>query len=161
MDMCEECNKRKSELEFVEIKEGKRIVRHLCGKCAEKLAIALPAKHKVEKAAAGNQESKALEELVCPTCGLSYAEFLRTAKLGCQDCFEAFGDRLNALLRNLHDSARYSGKPYEQDDSRTGMIKQKRELKEALNRAIQEENFEEAARLRDEIKALEKDLNES
>ncbi len=158
MDLCEECKKRKPELEFVEVKGGQRIVRHLCARCAERLAMGLP---KETKERARRKRSRERERtLVCPNCGLTYEEFRQTAKLGCETCFEAFAERLNPLLRDLHASVQYTGRPYTPDDRRTGLVKRIRELKSAMEKAVSEENFEEAARLRDEIKALEDKLNE-
>jgi protein arginine kinase activator len=158
MDLCEECKKRKQELSFVEVKDGKRITRHLCSKCAEKLAIALPEESTGKSSRTGSEKGKGA--LKCPNCRLTYAEFRRTAKLGCETCFEAFGETLNSLLRDLHASAQYTGKPYEPDDRRTGTVKKIHDLKRDMEQAVTDENFEEAARIRDEIKTLEEELNE-
>ena len=160
MDLCEECRKREQEISFVEVKGGKKTVRYLCAKCANKLAAAIPERPK--GAPRGKKAQRQEEEnLKCPNCGLTYREFMKTAKLGCEKCFDAFGERLNQLLKNLHASAQYTGKRYTHDDRKAMTLEKIRTLKAALKKAVEEEKFEEAARLRDEIKALEERLNEA
>ena len=159
MDLCEECKKRKQELSFVEVKDGRRVTRRLCSKCAEKLSLALSEESLDRTRPKGFDAND--RKLKCPNCRLTYAEFRKTAKLGCETCFEAFKEKLTPLLRDLHESAEYSGKPYEPDDRRTHAVKRIHNLKRAMEKAVVEENFEEAARIRDEINALEKELHES
>jgi protein arginine kinase activator len=157
MDLCEECKKRKQELRFVEVKDGKRVVRNLCTKCAEKLADALPRAQRGRRKAGTVTGETAL---TCPNCGLTFEEFRRTAKLGCEVCFEAFSEKLDPLLQDLHASAHYTGKPYAPDDQKTGLVRRIHELKSAMEKAVVDENFEEAARLRDEIKSMEEKLRD-
>lgn len=93
--------------------------------------------------------------LPCPACGLSFEEFKNSLKLGCAECYQAFAENIENYLKTLQSSTRHEGKI----PKRSGiLLQQKREierLRDELKRAVEAENFEEAARLRDQIKTLE------
>lgn len=96
--------------------------------------------------------------LKCQFCGLTYADFKKKARLGCGKCYSVFKVQINPLLKKIHGSLVYAGKsaPSIQKSPAQNSIK---ELKERLSRAVKLEEYEEAARLRDEIKQLENKNN--
>ncbi len=94
--------------------------------------------------------------LRCPECGSTLKDFRETGRLGCAQCYLAFDGHLRDLLRRLHGSSQHVGERYaapgETDtDPRVRLL----ELKEQLRRAVESENFELAAELRDRIRVLE------
>lgn len=91
----------------------------------------------------------------CPDCGMTLRDFRQRGRLGCPKDYEVFGAQLRDLLERLHGSARHVGRGPDQGES--ALLRRKRldELQQALASAIREEAYEEAAKLRDEIKSLE------
>ena len=114
-----------------------------------------------------------LKELKCDECGMTYNEFVDTGKFGCAKCYDIFSNKIDPILKNLHASNRHIGrkgkiiKPVldkgtiknEETESKVrevNKVSRIDELKESLKQAIKEERYEDAAKLRDEIKKLEK-----
>ncbi|MBK8230405.1 MAG: UvrB/UvrC motif-containing protein [Candidatus Eisenbacteria bacterium] len=91
----------------------------------------------------------------CERCGLRFSQFARTGRLGCSDCYTAFASQLPQVLRRVHGAVRHKGRTPEAvgpgDPGRQALDR----LRLDLSRAIEREDFETAARLRDEIRALE------
>jgi protein arginine kinase activator len=97
----------------------------------------------------------------CPKCGLTYSDFKKIGRLGCGDCYITFKKYLGPLLKRIHGSSQHVGKsPLKV----TKVLKKKIDLQELRNRLqklIEQEAFEEAAKLRDQIKELEKKQQEN
>ena len=100
----------------------------------------------------------------CASCGLSYVEFKQSGKLGCQDCYTAFRSPISQALKNIHGTNEYRGKiPHGQADKYADMIV-RRELAEnrvLLKKAVEAEEFEQAAKYRDVINDLQLKIGES
>jgi protein arginine kinase activator len=107
----------------------------------------------------------------CPNCGMHYSTFRETGRLGCADCYNAFGSKLRPLLRRIHGSTRHVGKLPAHDGAvvthvgklpaHDGAVvtpqRQVQRLHDELLRAVEREEFERAAEIRDQIKTLEKE----
>jgi len=94
---------------------------------------------------------------VCRNCGLTYSAFRKNGKFGCAECYDAFRPHVGISLKNVHGATVHEGKL--PGRIAAGLI-HKREIercKAALRKAVEQENYEEAARLRDHIKQLEAD----
>ena len=102
----------------------------------------------------------------CPKCGTSWEDFQRNGLLGCSECYNHFADALPPLLSQLHSGSEHLGKkPYDSAAVKEDVPKQEVQeekpmsevdkLRAQMQQAIEEENFEEACKLRDAIKALE------
>lgn len=91
----------------------------------------------------------------CPGCGLRYSQFARTGRLGCEGCYGAFEVQLRQILRRVHGATRHKGKAPQAGDAAAGRRRDLLRLREELSRAIEREEFEQAARLRDQIRTLE------
>ena len=91
----------------------------------------------------------------CKVCNLTYEEFKAKGKLGCEACYQAFPQAIIALFKNVQGGAHHEGK----FPKRSGQqIRQRREadkLRASLKKAIDEENYEKAALIRDQIRSLE------
>ena len=96
-------------------------------------------------------------EIKCSRCGLSYSDFRKTFQLGCSQCYKTFKEQLEPMLRRIHGSIIHKGKVPSKAPVKAEVPKDEiKELKTKLAEAIKREEYEEAARLRDEIRTLEK-----
>ncbi len=151
--LCEECGKNQAEVMMTTVINGNSVTRHLCRDCLKKiqsgdLQAVLGAV--LAAMAAKNQASDA----VCPHCGQTYAEFQKTGMLGCAACYQAFRKELAPLISRVQGRSQHAGRrpPVgEEEQARQSRMEELRALMEA---AVAEENFEEAARLRDELRAM-------
>ena len=95
------------------------------------------------------------EELVCPKCGLTYREFKKIGKLGCDKCYEVFADKLEPIIQQLHGNTTYKGKKPKEKLENMNEDSKLEELKRKLQEKIKSEEYEEAAKIRDMIKEIE------
>ena len=93
----------------------------------------------------------------CPSCGIRYSQFARTGRLGCADCYGAFEAQLKQILRRVHGATRHHGRAPRGADASTLRQRDLGRLREELNRAVEREEFELAARLRDQIRRMEQE----
>lgn len=96
-------------------------------------------------------------ELKCPKCSLSLTEFEKTGILGCESCYEVFKKQLFPLLQRVHGTVQHLGKT----PANFYRSKELTKLKEELQKAIDTEEYERAAIIRDKIKELKEKNNES
>lgn len=161
---CDNCEEREAEIHLTQIVEGELTTVHLCNACAEKQGVAggsavegAPLTDFLAEIGKGVEES-ALPATsgACPYCKTSSADFRKTGRLGCPQCYAHFEDQLRALLRRVHGSTHHTGKMFlneveELDDDQ----KRLSTLRRRLQRAIEIEDFEAAADLRDRIREIE------
>jgi protein arginine kinase activator len=109
----------------------------------------------MELTGTGSLPYTAQKQIECPECGLKYDEFKKTGRFGCSKCYESFGGRLEPIFKRVHGTTQHAGKV----PKRTGgVIRIKRDierLKYELKRAIENEEYEKAAEIRDRVKTLE------
>lgn len=157
---CQRCQQAKATVHVTDTVPEKR-ERHLCESCAEKEGIIV--KHQYQttneilqqfiKYKTGLEHT---DDLTCPHCGLTFREFQSKGQLGCPNDYKAFAPALTSLIERAHEGATHHvGKvPPSAGDGikrETGLLR----LRRALQEAIDDENYELAARVRDEIKLLE------
>ena len=138
---------------------------HLCQKCAAEKGIqtALPSGnlHLADFLAKmggdpGKPAGPLKEDLTCPFCGLTTKDFKEVGRLGCPQCYPTFEGYLKGLLRRIHGGTQHVGKVYlPPDPSISEKEKRLEALRRKLARAIDTEDFERAAELRDQIRTLE------
>ncbi len=92
--------------------------------------------------------------LTCDFCGMTLRELQKTGKVGCANCYTVFADTMDDAIRHIHASNKHHGKVPSRVDGVMSITRKIEALKSKLNVAVQNEEYEEAARLRDEIKAL-------
>ena len=93
----------------------------------------------------------------CPTCGCTFAEISASGKVGCPECYTVFSDELASTLRAVHGTITLTGKVPSRHRAKQERAEKLKKLRLAMQDAIQKEDFEKAASLRDEIKTLEND----
>ena len=94
-------------------------------------------------------------------CGFSQADFKKTGRLGCSECYGTFAEGLGSLLKAMHKGTEHVGKLPERAQRTMALNQRMRALTENLQKAVADENYESAASLRDQIKRLETDLSNS
>ncbi|MDO8632304.1 MAG: UvrB/UvrC motif-containing protein [Phycisphaerales bacterium] len=157
---CQRCNHAKATVHITDTMPEKR-ERHLCDECAEKEGIIIKQKHTttneiLQQFIKHKAGMSAGEDLACPKCGMTFRDFQTKGTLGCPHDYTAFGGLLNPLIQRAHEGAtRHVGKvPPDADTTiqkTTGLLRLRRELQDA----VEQENYELAARVRDQIRTLE------
>lgn len=167
---CQNCHKNPATVHLTEIQDNRMTELHLCQACAqEKGLAAAPAAEKFSIAdlLAGmvDKMSTTEEEKVgpvqCPHCGMHYSTFKESGRLGCAECYSAFAPKLRPLLRRIHGSTRHVGKLPTRDTNGVSQGRQLQRLHDELLRAVESEEFERAAELRDRIQQIEKGPREA
>jgi protein arginine kinase activator len=163
------CGKNDATIHVTEIINGEVKELHICDDCAKSKGMIKNNKNfGLADFLAGltdfgitPKDTQELEDfdLRCPKCGLSFEDFKRVGRLGCGECYDAFKDGLAPLLRKIHGSSRHAGN-IPKEATNNGKIFKKTDsnsdLEEKLKTAINNEEFEEAARLRDLIRGKKK-----
>ncbi len=108
-----------------------------------------------------NQPASVKEEKRCPVCGRTYADFRRTGKLGCGECYKTFRPAVTKTLRQVHQTSAHTGKiPSKSGES----IKRQRlyeSLKKQLSDAVKNEDYETAAKLHKQVREMENEVKKS
>ncbi|WP_409296438.1 UvrB/UvrC motif-containing protein [Peribacillus sp. SCS-26] len=174
--ICQECNERPATLHFTKVVNGEKSEVHLCERCAyEKGEMSLfngSAGFSINDLLGGllnganafTQSSHNpvahKEELRCPKCHMVYQQFVEIGRFGCAECYSTFRNHLGPVLRRLHSgNLVHTGKIPKKAGGNMKLKKRIEELKARLQELIQQEEFEDAAGIRDEIRALEKEMN--
>jgi len=156
--MCERCGKEKATVHLTDFADGNPVQRHLCDECygkEEELPLLSPGNLLSQLVASIAPELQQLAALKCPECGMTYLQFRQTLSLGCPNDYEAFSEPLDQLLENVHGAKRHTGRVPQGAAQQAGSGPALAVLQRRLDEAVKDEDFERAARLRDEIKTLE------
>ena len=101
----------------------------------------------------GNNDKKA--DITCSVCNTSFEDYKKTGKLGCSRCYSTFEKQLKPIIEGIYGYSEHIGKFPKNEFKDVQAIRAVEHLKQQLNIAIQEEEYEQAAKLRDEILELE------
>lgn len=162
--LCQQCQKRMASVYFTQIVNNTKVEMYLCEQCAkEKGKFSFESPLNMNGFLSGlinfnhnvASQSSAAEDLMCDKCGMSYREFQKVGKLGCSNCYEVFSERLKPLLRRLHGSAEHHGRLPGKGLKNIEVPNEMDSLKDLLNKAIKNEEYEKAAEIRDKIKSME------
>lgn len=166
--ICEHCKQRHANVTVTQVQHGQQMERQYCEVCAAQFH---PFQLEVSEEPASLQQlltnwfnfvpitkketpASAVKTKECPTCGFTYRQFLKQGKFGCGECYQTFSEQLPQLLEKLQAGTKHVG--YVEDvPSKEKMEQQIQVLRTAIQEAIKEERYEDAANLRDDIRALE------
>jgi len=162
--LCEDCGKKEAKVEVTKMEKNEKITLKLCIDCAKKLgfedslsigsfSLGSFLAGIIQKSEA--ESTKPLPEIECPGCGLDYGEFRQHGRLGCSRCYETFFDYLKDLLRRIHGSNDHVGKVPRSSREKFLARRELKKLHQEMKRAVEREEFEKAADLRDQIRKLE------
>lgn len=163
--VCDICGKNSATVHLTEIIDEKMTELHLCEHCAQEKGAQMEQHFGLSDLLAGLADFSAgvatPEDLKikCPNCGMTYEDFKKIGRLGCGDCYSSFKKYLVPLLKRIHGSSQHVGKAPLKKIKGMKARNELQQLKDKMQKAIAEEAFEEAAKIRDKIKALEQKAN--
>lgn len=173
--LCPECGKRPATIHYTKIVNGEKSEFHLCEICAQNkedymsdfenefsiqqllsglLNFDIPQSSSNHTGVHVNNEPHR-----CPHCGLTYKQFGKLGRFGCGECYHTFQGYLDPLFRKMHGHTIHRGKIPMRAKGELKIRRDLEQLKEKLTQKIAAEEFEEAAHLRDQIRALQERLN--
>ena len=181
--LCQNCGKNEANVRYTQIINGVRKELNLCSECARKLGvdrIDIPMDFTSflgdffnDYAESSLLPSFSIDNAKCKTCGMTYNDFINTGMFGCSDCYDTFSGPIDSLLKNLHGTAKHIGRGAKNVDellnkktsknasknnenSKDEKSSKLEELQKELDKAIKEERYEDAAKIRDKIKEMNK-----
>jgi protein arginine kinase activator len=161
--VCDNCGSTEAVVHLTQIVNNQMSTHRLCEKCAAEKGLEatpepvnFPLTDFLAQMGSDSMSSGPASSEACPFCGLTFADFRETGRLGCPQCYETYSAHLQKLLRRVHGGTQHVGKVYLPPDP-TSSDRERRldALKRRLQRAVDSEDFERAAELRDEIRSLE------
>ncbi|MBQ5615774.1 MAG: UvrB/UvrC motif-containing protein [Peptococcaceae bacterium] len=172
---CELCKKNPATIHYTKIVNVYKEERHLCEQCANSLkepgggfpTLGLMPDFSMADFIGGffNPESQSQPFVqknmtahdACPMCGMTAGEFRRVGRVGCSNCYSYFAEYMPGLIQRIHGNSRHTGKVPVRGEAKLAEKQKIVQLRQALQQAISEEQFERAAELRDEIRRLEQE----
>jgi protein arginine kinase activator len=164
--LCCLCKQREATVHLTQILEGEKMQKmDLCDECAKEkgvtdgtfsfadMMLGLGVSQEMEAASSGG-------ELKCSRCGFTQADFKKAGRLGCAACYDTFAEGLEGLLKTMHKGTRHKGKAPLASRGSQSLREKIAALQKQLDKAVGEEDFEQAAHMRDEIKAAKAKLSE-
>lgn len=186
--LCQKCNKNKANVKYTEIINGEKKEMMLCEECSHELGLdninfSMPIDFSSFFGGLLDDEYNSkdfmplfqtVKELKCSNCNMSYDDFINQGKLGCEECYNVFSNKIDNILKRLHGDNKHLGRKALKNDIGAHDCARKAEesvganyvrpqketkleqLQKDLKKAIAEERYEDAAKIRDEIKKLDK-----
>ncbi|MBN1522611.1 MAG: UvrB/UvrC motif-containing protein [Candidatus Aureabacteria bacterium] len=163
---CDICKKNEAVVHYAEVINGEIRKLNICEQCAKDKGFGLEVSFSLGDMLAGiiKDSSRDSEKIIpslekCEKCGMSYEEFKKTGRLGCDNCYRIFEKKLIPILDTIHKQTRHKGKVPKAYRERFDKIEKIRELNRKLKEAVENEEFEQAAVLRDKIKEMSRKEN--
>ena len=158
---CDVCKKNQAVVFLTQIVDGKMQKVNLCDSCSKEKGVTDPTGFALADLLLGLGAAQEIERgggvTKCPVCGFSQADFKKTGRLGCASCYETFSEALDSLLKNMHKGTQHVGKVPSRLVKSMEREQQLKELQRELRKAVSEENYEDAAAIRDRIRTLQTD----
>ena len=181
--LCQNCGKNEVTFRYTQVVNGVKKEMNLCDKCAKELGLkdinfSMPISFSSFLGDFFDDDTDNLlpsfmgtTKLQCKNCGTTFDDFLNTGIFGCDECYETFEDRIEPLLRKIQGANKHIGRGYKNDDPTSKVNKASNKivknneknnneskiekLQKDLQKAIKDERYEDAAKIRDEIKIIE------
>lgn len=175
--LCDRCHARPAVVHLTQIINGHKTERHLCSECAAKEHVLDntdflsnfdfsdgPFSSFFNRQGLGGTDlfghparlnNTEINNIECPKCGTSYKNFNEKGRLGCPECYKAFRDRLRKYFNKTQGTHQHKGKQPRQGKEEAQNLEILK-LQEQLKKCVDTEDYEKAAKLRDQIQDLEK-----
>jgi len=175
--LCQDCKKREAQVRLTQIVNNEKTTLALCHECAAARGFHSPLEdapfplaeilssltENIPKIA----DAEKMEETTCPKCGLSFEDFTRQGRFGCGECYKTFRGRLEMIMRKIHGASLHRGRTPEFEGAAITSVssgslipvKEEERLEGELKKAIESEDFERAAELRDKLKAIRESVS--
>ena len=163
---CCVCKDREAKVHLTQIVGDKMQKVDLCEECAKAKGVNDPAGFSLADLLLGLGASQEMEQaagsgdLKCPHCGFTQADFKKAGRLGCSECYVTFADGLESLLKSMHKGTKHLGKAPQSLQQSRDLSDKLKSLQKKLDKAVEQEDFEQAAQIRDEIKNTKEKLTE-
>lgn len=163
---CCVCKEREAKVHLTQIVGEKMQKVDLCEECAKQKGVNDPAGFSLADLLLGLGASQEMEQAVgsadlkCPHCGFTQADFKKAGRLGCAECYVTFAEGLEGLLKSMHKGIKHIGKTPQSLQQSRDLSDKLKALQKKLDKAVAEEDFEQAAVVRDEIKATREKLTD-
>lgn len=157
--LCQICGKKEATVHLTQVLNNEMRKMHLCEQCAQASGIDIDTPVSVTNFLLGLGVSKKTSAetagRTCPQCRMRFSDFKKASRLGCQNCYVTFAEELETLLHGMQKGERHVGKKPVHYAGAVNVSVSLASLKQALAEAVASENYEEAARIRDQIRAAE------
>lgn len=168
--LCDNCGKHEASIKLTQIINGNKTEKMICEECGQKMGIAdigfempIDISNFLGDFDIENDSffpfDTITKEVKCDKCNMTYQDFLDNGKFGCEECYKTFGDKIDTVLKRIQGTDRYLGRKANHNESnKVQEVKTNNKLEELqtkLKQAIKEERYEDAAKIRDEIKKNE------
>lgn len=169
--LCEKCHQNEATVHLSQTRQGKTVEYNLCEQCAQQQGLSQHISSylgsifgqgfggSIFNTAGGIPAfgNTGISNAVCHSCGQSYEEFRRTGLFGCSKCYSEFAEQLEPVFRRVQGSIRHSGRQLSGAPKRDSATQKSKieMLRSRLQEAVAAEDYEKAARIRDEIRTLE------
>ncbi len=156
---CDSCKKNPATVFLTQIIDGKMQKVNLCEHCSKEKGVTDPTSFAFLDLLKGLGTAKVIDSTQgsprCPVCGFSQADLKKTGRLGCSQCYQVFDENLRGILKGMHRGTEHVGK-FPPTARRDKIVREKlTTLQDDLRKAVETENYESAATIRDQIRKLE------
>lgn len=167
--LCDDCKKRPASVHITQITNNQKTDKHLCSQCAQNhgdIGFALNSQFSVHDFLKnmfnpGAEGAPGKAACACANCGMSYTDFNRSGKFGCAACYTAFANRVEPLLRRIHGTTSHTGKIPRRTGGALELKQRLKKLRIDLERYVSREEYEQAAEVRDQIRQMEKEMEQA
>lgn len=164
--LCEECQQKEATYTVSMMMGGATTQRHLCADCMARMNMNIASGNMKSLLSAilnalgssemseGEPENTDQPDITCPSCGMTLSRFTKGGRLGCPGCYQAFSEQLKPMLSQLHGRTQHAGRqPLMSEEDQT-LRRTRDELTRRLEQAVNQEEYEQAAKLRDQLRTL-------
>ena len=165
---CEECKQKPAAVHMTQVYNGNIIQSHLCEECAAKKGgfifdpgnkFSIPnLLSSIFGTGCSIDPTPPAETKTCPGCGMTFNDIRQTGKLGCNECYQVFEQELEPTLRRIHGNSQHIGKIPSRSGEKVLLRRQLDSMKTQMQEAVNREEYERAAEIRDSIKDMESKL---
>lgn len=163
--LCQRCHKNLATVRYAEVVSGRVTDLHLCPECLSRQQDSAGGGFELSSPVTVHECQAPRDHVgpsrpkpstrVCKACGFQLAWAMDMGRVGCSQCYDAFADDVEPILLGLHNAARHCGKAPRVDDARAQLRASLQTQRSLLRSAVQSENYEEAAQIRDVIRQYE------
>lgn len=164
--LCSVCKQNEATVHLTQIVGDKIQKVDLCEGCSKETGVSDPKAFALADVLLGLGASQEMAEageggeIKCPHCGFTQADFKKSGRLGCSECYSTFAEGLEGLLKSMHKGTKHIGKAPDIFQKTRDFSEKLKTLQKRLEKAVNDEDFEQAAQLRDEIKQTRVKLGE-
>ena len=168
--LCEKCKSKLATVYITKVVNGKKTEQRICIDCA-KSEHAFPAElggivsvDSLLKGFFGDSQLSVPDSpdahMMCPVCGMTMSKLSENGRFGCGECYKLFGDNALRLIRHIHGRKRHIGKFPKRGGGVLGLKRRLTDYRAKLEAHVSQEEYEEAAKLRDEIREIERNMRD-